>query len=95
MIFFRSHYQRAKALYQRYERYLMPLMLVAGFFTDYITFINIQVSTSLMVLSGYFVIASIGIMFVRYYDAGFISEKLKFVRLFSPLAIQYTFGASW
>lgn len=90
---FHSHYRRAKALYQRYERVLIPGMLVFGFIVDYITFKTIQVHISLTVLACYFALAGIFIAFTRFYDAGKISEKLRFVRLFAPLGIQYTFGA--
>ncbi len=90
---FRSHYQKVRALYQRYERVLIPGFLVSGFFVDYITFKTIQVATALVVLSCYFALAGAAIAFVRHYDAGRITSRLRFVRLFAPLLIQYTFGA--
>ncbi|MBI2051030.1 MAG: DUF2914 domain-containing protein [Parcubacteria group bacterium] len=90
---FRSHYQRVRVLYQRYERVLIPGFLVFGFFVDYITFKTIQISTSLTVLAYYFALAGGAIAFTHYYDAGRVTEKLRFVRLFAPLVIQYTFGA--
>ena len=90
---FQLPYQRTKAFYRRYERILIPAMLVFGFVVDYITFRNIQVSTVLTVLLFYFVISGITIAFIHYYDAGRINQRMKFVRLFSPLVVQFTFGA--
>jgi len=89
----KSQYQKTKALYQKYERALIPLMLVFGFIVDYITFKNIQVRIALSVLAFYFVLAGISIAFIQFFDAKKISQKLKFVRLFTPLIVQFTFGA--
>ncbi|MDP3995372.1 MAG: hypothetical protein Q8P78_02035, partial [bacterium] len=93
MFDFRTRYQKTKALYAKYERVLIPGMLVFGFIVDYITFKTIQVHIALTVLSCYFALAGGLIAFTRFYDAGKISQKLRFVRLFAPLGIQYTFGA--
>jgi len=93
MFDFRVRYEKTKALYQKYERVMIPSMLVFGFVLDYITFKNIQVKTALTVLFAYFIIAGISIAFIHFYDANKISQKLKFIRLFVPLIIQFTFGA--
>ncbi|MBI4132692.1 MAG: DUF2914 domain-containing protein, partial [Candidatus Sungbacteria bacterium] len=93
MFAFRSHYQKTKAWYRAYERVLIPATLFLGFVADYVTFKHIQVSTSLTVLLVYFVLAGVAIAFTHYYDAARVSVRLRVVRLFAPLAIQYTFGA--
>ncbi len=94
MLAFRSRYRRAKDLYRRYERVLLPATLFFGFVVDYVTFKHIQVSTSLAVLLVYFVLAGVAIAFMHYYDADPArSERLRFARLAVPLVIQYTFGA--
>lgn len=88
----KSHYQKAKSFYLRFERWLMPLTLAVGFVVDYLTFINIQVTTALIVLFAYWVIAALAITFVHAYDAGKLPEKFKYIRLYAPLLIQFTFG---
>lgn len=94
MIFsLRTRYQKIKALYQKHERVLIPGMLVFGFIMDYITFKNIEVKFALSVLSIYFVLSGASIAFIHFYDANRISEKLRFLRLFAPLVVQFTFGA--
>ncbi len=94
MIFaFRSYYQKTKVLYQRYERVLIPAMLVFGFVMDYVTFKKIQPSTALTVLAFYFLIAGASIVFIQYYDCEKISQRFRFFRLFAPLVVQFTFGA--
>ena len=91
--FITSQYQRIKSLYLRYERILMPATLVIGFLVDYFTFTNIQISITFTVLSIYWVIAGVTIAFTSLYDAGQLPGRLRYFRLFSPLAIQFTFGA--
>jgi len=88
-----SHYQRVKNLYLRYERLLMPATLVVGFLVDYFTFTSINISITFGLLLIYWVIAGATIFFINFYDAGKLSLKFKYARLFAPLAIQFTFGA--
>lgn len=88
-----SHYQKIKGLYVKYERLLMPAMLVVGFLVDYFTFTNIQISITFALLFFYWVLAGTIIIFIPLYDGGKVSQKFKYVRLFSPLALQFAFGA--
>jgi len=80
-------------MYQKYERVLIPSMLVLGFIPDYVTFKTIKPQTALTVLGCYFAMVGIAIAFTQYYDSGRITHKLKFVRLFTPLLVQFLFGA--
>jgi hypothetical protein len=89
---FKSHYQKIKEFYNRYERWLMPVTLGVGFVVDYVTFVNIQVKTALIILYIYWFIAALTITFIHVYDARKISDKYKYLRLFAPLLIQFTFG---
>lgn len=91
--FIASHYQKIKGLYVKYERLLMPAMLVVGFLVDYFTFTNIQISITFAILFFYWFLAGVIIAFIPLYDAGKLSLKFKYVRLFSPLALQFAFGA--
>lgn len=73
----------------------MPVTLVGGFLVDYITFTSIQISTTFILLFGYWVFAGAVIAFTHIYDAGKLPAwlQLKYVRLFSPLLIQFAFGS--
>ena len=89
----KSHYQRVKEFYLRYERILMPATLVIGFLIDYVTFANIKIEFTFTLLFFYWILAGLTIAFINFYDAQKISTKLKYIRLFSPLIIQFSFGA--
>jgi len=101
----KSHYQKAKAFYKNYERWLMPATLVIGFLVDYITFTSIQIAITFTLLFVYWAVAGATIIFINLYDAGKItfrvfprqiprsSAALKYARLFAPLVLQFTFGA--
>lgn len=98
-----SNYQRAREFYKKYERLLMPAVLVGGFLVDYITFASIQISTTFILLLGYWVFAGVVIAFTHLYDLpaeALVKEgawrelrSLKYLRLFSPLLIQFAFGS--
>ncbi len=92
LLAFKSHYQKLKEFYNRYERWLMPVTLGVGFVGDYVTFVNIQVKTALIILYVYWAVAALTMTFVHAYDAGKVSEKYRTYRLFTPLLIQFTFG---
>ncbi len=89
----KSHYQKVKSFYQRYERLFMPVTLIAGFLLDYLTFTSIQINTTLSLLSIYWIAVGIIILFIPLYDAQKISPKLRYLRLVSPLIIQFSFGS--
>ncbi len=71
----------------------MPATLVVGFLVDYITFTSIQISITFTLLLVYWAIAGATIVFINLYDAGKLSQKFRYARLFAPLVIQFTFGA--
>lgn len=89
----KSHYQAAKSFYMRYERGLMPAMLLGGFLLDYIAFTAIQITFTLALVFAYWCTAGATIAFISIYDTGKITQKLKYLRLFSPLLLQFAFGA--
>lgn len=90
---FKSHYQKIKDFFIRYERLLMPATLILGFLVDYITFTNIQISITLILLLIYWFIGGVSIIVIKLYDAEKLSRKFRYVRLVAPLLIQFTFGA--
>lgn len=91
-----TRYNEIKQFIEKYERALIPGMLLFGVVVDYITFKTIQINTVLTILSVYAVAAGFVIAYINYYDSERIQSKnrfLKYLRLLAPLAVQFTFGA--
>jgi hypothetical protein len=93
LVDFKNHYRQMKNFYLRYERLLMPATLVVGFLFDYFTFAAIDIKITFIMLLAYFILAAATIVFINFYDAGQIPLRLKYFRLFSPLLLQFLFGA--
>src|SRR3989344_3120813 len=93
--FLASRYQQIKGIYGKYERLLMPAMLIVGFLVDYFTFTNIQITITFALLFFYWILTGLIIIFTHLYDAGKVPgiATLKYIRLFAPLVLQFTFGA--
>ena len=90
--FIADNYQRIKESYAKYERLLMSASLVGGFLFDFVLFVHIDIPFKFAVLIMYWVVAGVAIAFMQLYDAGNISQRVKYLRLFMPLAVQWTFG---
>src|SRR6185436_2038971 len=88
-----SHYQRVRAFYKKYESFFMPALIIWGFIYHYITFKVIPVEDILYLCFGYMVLGTFSIVFMNLYDEGLITDKLRYVRLFSPLLLQFTIGS--
>ncbi len=90
-------FRALKRLYARYERVMVPGMLLVGVLVDVLTFRTISVSTAFIVLGVYAVIAGMVIAFMHWYDSDKkLIEKptaLGYLRLVAPLIVQFTFGA--
>lgn len=73
----------------------MPAALVVGFLVDYFTFTSIKIGATFIVLFTYWILAGAAIVFIQLYDAQKFPAlpSLKYARLFSPLAVQFAFGA--
>lgn len=93
MLSVKSHYQKIKAFYKRYEHLFMPALILWGFIYHYITFKIIPIREVLYLVFGYLVLATATILFVNFYDAGKITQKLRYVRLFIPLLLQFSLGS--
>jgi len=89
----KSHYQKVKAFYQRYERFFMPVLIIWGFVYHYITFKIIPIEEVLYLVFGYLALATLTILFMHFYDAGKITHRLRYIRLFIPLLLQFTLGS--
>ena len=90
-------FRALKRLYERYERFTVPAMLLVGVIVDIVTFRTISVNTAFSILGVYAVIAGVMIALMHWYDSGKrLIEKpttLGYIRLVAPLIVQFTFGA--
>jgi hypothetical protein len=85
-----------KQWYEKYERILLPLMLLFGVTTDAWAFVEIDTAIVFCVLALYVCISGFIILFINRYDEKILPERnrfLRYVRLLSPLLIQFLFGA--
>lgn len=71
----------------------MPALIIWGFIYHYITFKVIPIEDVLFLVLGYLVLGTLTIIFMHFYDRGKISQKLRYIRLFSPLLIQFSIGS--
>jgi hypothetical protein len=91
-----SPYLHLKALYEKYERVLIPGTLVLGLVIDFITFHSIRIETFLKLLTWYLVVAGVLIAFMHVYDESWEEEtgdRLRYVRVATPVLLQFAFGA--
>lgn len=72
---------------------VMPILIVWGFAYHYLTFRIIPIEEVLYLVFGYLVLATITILFIHLYNAGKITQKLQYVRLFAPLLLQFSLGS--
>jgi len=93
--FIKDNYQKIRDFYKKYERFLMPATLLGGFLVDYVTFTNIQIGITFALLLVYWLVVGLLIIFIHLYDDQKLPMLwgLTYVRLFSPLAVQFVFGA--
>jgi hypothetical protein len=83
-------------LAKKYERLLVPTMLVGGFAIDVLTFRYVEVKTVFMFLVAYAILAGAAIVLVHnvgVYKAALESRWIRFVRGVSPSVLQFSLGA--
>lgn len=91
-----AYYKKAKAWYVKHERLLLPLTLLFGFLTDLFTFKTLDISLAFSILTGHIIFAGLVVAFMQIYDARlshFQGRRLSYIRLFCPIALQFSFGA--
>ena len=88
-----THYQKVKAFLRKYESFFMPTLIIWGFIYHYLTFKLIPITDVLYLVFGYLGLATLTIIFMHTYDQGLISQKLRYVRLFVPLLLQFAIGS--
>ncbi|MBU0646112.1 DUF2914 domain-containing protein [Patescibacteria group bacterium] len=91
----KERYKKIKFFLEKYERFMVPGMLVLGVIADFVTFRSIRISTAFIILGIYLVLAGLAIAFINLVDEKVWSQNLivKYLRLVAPLAVQFTFGA--
>jgi hypothetical protein len=92
----KQYYLKAKATIKKYEKYLLPAMLLLGVIIDFITFRTLQVEVAFSILGVYLCIAACLILFTSYYQADKLPKQWRIVRLFhllAPIGLQFFFGA--
>jgi hypothetical protein len=85
-----------KKLFQKLERFFIPIMLLSGLIVDFITFKTINTDLAFKILGVYLIVCGLMIAFKNIYDAGKIRSKhrnWKRLRWICPIVIQFTFGA--
>ena len=71
----------------------MPALIIWGFIYHYFTFKLIPITDVLYLVFGYLTLATLTIVFMHVYDMGKVTEKLRYVRLFAPLLLQFAIGS--
>lgn len=86
-------FSKAKNFYETHERRIAISAMVFGFIIDNLTLRRIDLLVENLILISYILIAGLAIVVINLYDAGeFKSRLLKWLRLLSPVAIQFAFG---
>lgn len=88
-----SRFRKIRAWYRKYERYLLPLALMAGFIGDLIAVRAINLDIVRLILLGHLILAGTGIIIVNLPEQALRGRITRYIRLFTPLVIQYAFGA--
>lgn len=90
-----ARYDKVRAFYEEYERWLLPAALMIGVVVDFITFKSIAIGTAFVLLGVHAVIAGASIAYINFYGVGKVPKKTvtRYLRLAAPLAMQFSFGA--
>lgn len=89
-------FRALKHWYEKYERILLPIMLLFGIGTDMLAFTHIDTSLVFCILGLYLFLSAVIIFFTNVYDekTHFLESRIfKYLRFASPLLIQFLFGA--
>ena len=96
----RGSFNKTKRFFEKNERILIPGMLVLGLVVDFVTFRSIKLETAFTILIVYLIVAGLAIAYFN--TPGSLSPQaggkarnffLRYLRLVTPLIIQFTFGA--
>ena len=91
-----TRYKQIKAWYEKYERVLLPATLVLGVIMDWVTFTNINITTSFLLLAIYLVVSGFFVVILNAHDPTRLTPEnrvFRYARLAAPLVIQFLFGA--
>lgn len=85
-------FQRVQAFIARYERWLMPSMLVGGTLLDAVQFRLLSIATTFKLMGVYAVICAVAMVFMAA-RMGENRRVLKYLQLAAPFVQQFTIGA--
>jgi len=89
---FTAYFEKGKALYQKYERYVTPIAFGGGFVWDNFT-LRIDLWLQNLQFLAYLIFAGCAILFINAYDTGRIHGHLaEKASRFTPLFLQFIFG---
>ena len=87
---------RLRAIYEKYERFLIPGFLVSGFVLDIITFRTLNIRTNLELQTMYAILCGLALSYTHIYDALKQPPKLAvfgWLRFLAPFAEQLSIGS--
>jgi len=93
---FLGGYKKFKEFLEKYERILIPGMLLSGVIADFFTFTTIKINIVFIILTIYLFAAGIAIIVLnlRPKQRFKIHEMMvRYIQLISPFVLQFTFGA--
>lgn len=87
-------YRKIKHAYDKYERLLIPGMLIAGVTVDFITFHNISLNSAFILICVHLTLAGSTIAFLNLHDMNRRPySNWAYLRIGAPLILQFSFGA--
>lgn len=93
----KQQYQKLKSVFQQYERFLIPGMLLFGFLLDLVTFKALNINTAFLLLGVHVTLVGLAIAFLNSFDERILrtnpKHPLRYLRLLAPLALQFSMGA--
>ncbi|MDZ7726485.1 MAG: DUF2914 domain-containing protein [Candidatus Campbellbacteria bacterium] len=88
-----SQFRQVRDWYKKYERYLLPGALLFGFIGDTIAVRTLNIEVVQIILLVHLVLIGIGIIVVNLPKDAMQGKMLRYIRLFIPLVILYSYGA--
>lgn len=88
--------EHLKRLYRKYERVLVPGLILSGFLFDIIAFQHLDISTTFLQLGARAGLAGVAILYAEIYDGNLHMPRgvvFSYLRFLAPLVLQFSFGA--
>ncbi|MFA5946834.1 MAG: DUF2914 domain-containing protein [Patescibacteria group bacterium] len=88
--------KQLRAFYEKYERVLIPSLLLFGFLVDIVTFRALQINSTFLLLGAHALFSGFAIMYSNIYDGRQTVPQniiLKYLRAGMPFLLQISFGS--